>query len=581
MNKKIEEKERRETFERLQKRKKRKLEQQRKKNRKARASAAAGRTAGRADVQGISARASRGAGAAADSGRTVRRSEAADAGERRREGRKNVSRRRRRRRPHRFGLTLVMLQAIVSVVFLGMLQIIGIIPMKYIVIIGVLALIFFGITFATQLNRKGRAIGGKILSLFLIALTATGSFYIGKMNGVFEKTTNASYKIDNMVVAVLAKDSARQLSDTKEYTFGVQYKMGGSDVEDAVKYINEELGAEIKLVEFDSIQAQAEALHDKKVDAIIYNEGYTEHLNEAFIGYKRNVRIVYNHKIKKELSNAVAEQNIKTEPFSVYISGIDVYGEIEQTSRSDVNIIATVNPNTHQILLITTPRDYYVPIPGVSGGKKDKLTHAGNHGVDVSMATLEELYKTTIPFFVRINFTSLIEIVDQLGGVDVYSEYEFRTSRNSEHVMDVYQGINHFNGEEALAFSRERENVPGGDNQRGKNQQAVITAMIKKMISPQMLLKASGIMDSVAGNVETNMADKQIQNLIKNQLNKGGSWNIYSVAAEGEGGKDYCYSAPGQLLYVTYPDTTSIENIEELINRVENGEVLEGSDIAE
>ena len=202
------------------------------------------------------------------------------------------------------------------------------------------------------------------------------------------------------------------------------------------------------------------------------------------------------------------------DPFSVYISGIDVYGEIEQTSRSDVNIIATVNPKTHQILLVTTPRDYYVPIPGISRGQEDKLTHAGNYGVDVSMATLEELYQVKIPFFARINFTSLIDIVDHLGGVDVYSEYEFRTSRNSEHVMDVQKGLNHFNGEEALAFSRERENVPGGDNQRGKNQQAVITAMIKKMISPQMLMKANSIIDDVSGNVETNMSQEQMQSCL-------------------------------------------------------------------
>ena len=246
-----------------------------------------------------------------------------------------------------------------------------------------------------------------------------------------------------------------------------------------------------------------------------------------------------------------------------------------------MNIIATVNPKTHQILLVTTPRDYYVPIPGVSGGKDDKLTHAGTYGVDVSMETLEDLYETEIPFFARINFTSLIDIVDHLGGVDVYSEYAFTTSKNSEHVMDVQQGINHFDGEEALAFSRERENVPGGDNQRGKNQQAVITAMIKKMISPQMLMKANSIIDDVSGNVETNMSQEQIQSLIKTQLNRGGSWNIYSVAAEGTGGKDICYSAASSgPLYVTYPDEESVADIQDLINRVEAGEVIEGSEVA-
>lgn len=523
-------------------------------------------------------------------GEPQRRESGEDAGTRTRRRRKSSSkknnnrknaRRRGRAKPHKVGLTLVTIQAIVSMLCVGMLHIIGIVPTKYMIIISVVLFALFGLTLYTQLNRKKKAIGGKILSVLLIAAISFGTFYIGKANGALSKITGGNYKIDNMVVAVLKEDSAKDIKDTDGYTFGVQYKMGKADMQAAIQMVSEELGQEIDVVEFEDLHEQARALHDKEVDAIIYNEGYTDTLCESFLGYKKSVRIVYEHKIKKELSGASVDASIQ-EPFSVYISGIDVYGEIEQTSRSDVNIIATVNPKTHQILLVTTPRDYYVPIPGISGGQEDKLTHAGTYGVDVSMATLEELYQVKIPFFARINFTSLIDIVDHLGGVDVYSEYEFRTSRNSEHVMDVQQGLNHFNGEEALAFSRERENVPGGDNQRGKNQQAVITAMIKKMVSPQMLMKANAIIDDVSGNVETNMSQEQIQSLIKTQLKKGGSWNIYSVAADGVGGKDICYSAASSgPLYVTYPDEESVAEIQDLINRVEQGETIEGSEVTE
>ena len=256
---------------------------------------------------------------------------------------------------------------------------------------------------------------------------------------------------------------------------------------------------------------------------------------------------------------------------------IDVYGAIETNSRSDVNIIATVNPSTRQILLTTTPRDYYIPIPGVSNGQKDKLTHAGVYGVDASMATLESLYETEIPFYARVNFTSLVEIVNVLGGVDVYSEYAFTTSYGSY----VKQGMNHFNGKQALEFARERKNLAAGDNQRGKNQQAVIVAMIKKMISPAMLTQASGIIDSVSGNVETNMTQEQIQALIKMQLNEGGSWSIYSVAATGTGDNNITYSMPGLSTYVINPNMDSVNEIISLINRVEDGEKLEGSEVAE
>lgn len=483
-------------------------------------------------------------------------------------------------RVHKFGIFLSVLQALVSACFIGILYFVGMIPMKFIIGAAVVLTILFLIVFSTQRRGKGRAIGGKIFSLLLIVLITVAGYAIGKINGAFGQITDGNYKVDNMVVAVLKEDSAKKISDAKDYTFGVQYKLGGQDVKKAVEEINKELKTSIKLTEYDSIQEQAEALHDGKVQAIIYNEGYTGNLEEAFEGYTRKVRIIYRHKIKKELEGTVAKVDTKNEPFSVYISGIDVYGGIETNSRSDVNIIATVNPKTHQILLVTTPRDYFIEIPGVTGGQKDKLTHAGIYGVDKSMKALEQLYHTEIPIYARVNFTSLIDIVNQLGGVDVYSEYEFRTGIEAGKVMNVSQGMNHFNGEQALAFARERHNLPGGDNQRGKNQQAIITGIIKKMISPQMLVKAGGLIDSVSGNVETNMSRKQLQDMIKKQLGDGGEWKIYSVAAEGEGGRDYCYSSPNHLLYVTYPDDTSVANIQNLINRVKNGEVLEGSEVA-
>ena len=337
------------------------------------------------------------------------------------------------------------------------------------------------------------------------------------------------------------------------------------------------MGTEITTREYDSLAEQAEALHDGEVDAIIYNEGYTGILEEAFEGYSENTKVIYTHSIKSELENQSTDVQVKDESFSVYISGIDVFGAIETNSRSDVNIIAVVNPTSHQILLVTTPRDYYVEIPGVSGGEKDKLTHAGIYGVDTSMATLEQLYDTDLDFYARVNFTSLIEIVDALGGVDVESEYAFTTSYESGMVMNVSEGTNHFNGKEALAFSRERLNVPGGDNQRGKDQQAVITAMIKKMVSPAILTGANGILNSVSGNVETNMSESQIQELIKTQLSEGASWNITSMAAEGTGDNQYCYSYSGAPLYVMQPDQASVDAIKAAIDQVENGETLKGT----
>lgn len=486
---------------------------------------------------------------------------------------------RRRRRPERskrniLGNILLILQLIVSVAFVGILALSNIIPLKFMVLIGVFLIILLLIGVVSQIKRRKRGTIGKVYIAVATLIIGLASYYLGITTGALARITGGNTTVDTMVVAVRADDPAENLADAENYKFGVQYSISSDDMKETVAKINEDLGTKIDEVEYKNVNAQAKALHDGDVDAIIYNEGYKGILEDEFDGYSDKVKIIYTHHIKTELEDLSIDVDV-TEPFSVYLSGIDVYGEITQNSRSDVNIIATVNPKTRQILLVTTPRDYYVEIPEVSHGQKDKLTHAGIYGVDASIRTLSELYDVEIPFYARVNFTSLIDIVNILGGVDVDSEYEFTTSKAAGKVVDVKKGMNHFNGEEALAFSRERKHLPDGDNQRGKNQQAVLTAMIKKMVSPSMLLKANSIINSVSGNVETNMSQKQLQALIKRQLSVGGKWNIKSVAADGTGDQQACFSSGSQELYVTIPNETSVEEIQTEIDRVLNGETLE------
>ena len=379
---------------------------------------------------------------------------------------------------------------------------------------------------------------------------------------------------------VLADDPAEGIEDAADYTFGIQLERGAENMQAAITDIQDELGSDINTVEYDSIQEQAQALHDGEVDAIIYNEAYTDILEEGFEGYKDSVKIIYTHEIRVEMNfgGNASDDSLTKEPFTVYISGIDVYGDVSQTSRSDVNIIAVVNPNTNQILLVTTPRDYYVEIPGISKGQEDKLTHAGIYGIDASMATLGALYETDINYYVRLNFTSLIEIVDILGGVDVYSDMSFSTGWESGYEMDVQEGWNHFNGEQALAFSRERKSLPDGDNQRGIHQQAVITAMLKKILSPTMLLKANSILNQVSQDVETNVSQAQLNALIKYQLGHNAKWSIRSVAATGTASREYCYSSGDTSLYVTIPDYDVVHDIIDLVNVVEEGGTLEDTE---
>ena len=487
---------------------------------------------------------------------------------------------RRKRRPERspqnvFGNILVMLQALASVAFIGVLALSNIIPLKIMAIVFICLLILWGIGLFTQVRRRKKGTTGKVYIVFMTLIIGLGTYYVGITTGALGRITGGHTTVDTMVVAVRADDQAENLADAVDYKFGVQYMMSADEMEETVSKINEDLGSKIEEVEYKTVKAQAKALHDGEVDAIIYNEDILEH---EFDGYSDKVKIIYTHNIKTELQDISIDVDV-TEPFSVYLSGIDVYGDIENQSRSDVNIIATVNPQSRQILLVTTPRDYFVEIPEVSYGELDKLTHAGNYGVDASMRTLSELYDVEIPFYARVNFTSLIDIVDILGGLDVVSEYEFTTSKASGKVVEVKEGLNHFDGKEALAFARERKKVPGGDNQRGKDQQAVLTAMIKKIISPSMLIKANSIIDKVSDNVQTNMSQAQLQALIKRQLSVGGSWNIKSVAAEGTGDSRSCYSSGSQRLYVTIPDEESVEMIKAEIDKTLKGETLEDGEM--
>ena len=279
--------------------------------------------------------------------------------------------------------------------------------------------------------------------------------------------------------------------------------------------------------------------------------------------------MIYTYSIKSELQNQSADVEVKDETFSVYISGIDVFGAIETNSRSDVNIIAVVNPTSHQILLITTPRDYYVPLT-IYGGVRDKLTHAGIYGVDVSRGTLENLYNTEIPYYLRMNFSGFINIIDALGGVDVYSPESF----TGLHGGTYQEGYNHLNGEEALSFARERYSFASGDRQRGKNQMEVIRAMIDKCQTSSLLLNYQEVMQSLAGSFQTNLEQDRIAQLVSAQIFEKSEWNVVTYSVDGTGSSRTTYSMPNQRAYVMIPNESTVDHAKELLRQVKDGETL-------
>ena len=273
--------------------------------------------------------------------------------------------------------------------------------------------------------------------------------------------------------------------------------------------------------------------------------------------------------------------NISKHPFVVYISGIDTRNadEIVEKSRSDVNIIVAVNPRQKRVLTVSTPRDFYVPLYGDSN-KMDKLTHAGSYGIDCSMDTLEALYGIDFNYYAKVNFKSVVDIVDAVGGVTVNSEYDFSSKYSlSGTVYSFKKGENTIDGDQALAFARERSSFASGDRQRGKNQQELIKAVAKKAISPSILIPANieGIMSAISKNTKTNFSEKEIKKLITYQMSSmGKEWNFESMSADGTGDYAYTYSVSSQKLYVMRPNMETVNAAREALNAIMSGDELPG-----
>lgn len=464
---------------------------------------------------------------------------------------------------HMAGKLITLIQLILAVGLIAVIWNSGLVPTKYLMAVIIVLLILFGVTFGLQYVKNKVYIVGIVLSIILSILQAIGIVYMLKADKLMADVGGANYKTDNMIVVVKKDNPASNLMDASMYRFGTQTAVDQENTQTMLDNINKALGREVKVEQYGTVQELANALLEGRVDAAVYNQALDGLITDSIEDYSEQVRVLYQYGIETELEQETADVE---EPFNVYISGIDVDGPITTNSRSDVNIIMTVNPNTKKILLTTTPRDYYVQIPDISGEQRDKLTHAGIYGVDASMRTLEQLYGIDISYYARVNFSSLVKIVDTLGGVDVDSDFEFTAGG-----YQFKQGMNHLDGKQALAFSRERYSFEDGDNQRGKDQEKVLTAILNKAMSPAILSNASALIADVSDSVQTNMTKEEMTKFIKMQLNDGASWTIESQAASGNGDTQACYSSGDQPLYVMWPDEAVVQSISAKMNEILNG----------
>ncbi|ADV69627.1 TPA: LCP family protein [Streptococcus suis] len=298
--------------------------------------------------------------------------------------------------------------------------------------------------------------------------------------------------------------------------------------------------------------------------AMVFNGVFTNILENEDPGFSSKVKKIYSFKVTQTVETATKQ--VSGDSFNIYISGIDAYGPISTVSRSDVNIIMTVNRATHKILLTTTPRDSYVAIADGGQNQYDKLTHAGIYGVNASVHTLENLYGIDISNYVRLNFTSFLQLIDLVGGIDVYNDQEF-TSLHGNYHFPV--GQVHLNSDQALGFVRERYSLTGGDNDRGKNQEKVIAALIKKMSTPENLKNYQAILSGLEGSIQTDLSLETIMSLVNTQLESGTQFTVESQALTGTGRSDLSsYAMPGSQLYMMEINQDSLEQAKAAIQSV-------------
>lgn len=475
----------------------------------------------------------------------------------------------------KLSFVVLIIQLLVSAVLCGISVYVEFVPTKYVVAIFTVCILLLAYQVLCQMTSSSYVIG-RVLCIFFCAFFIGGGYYMYDTYAAVDEIGGAETKVDVISFYVLKDDKAQSIKDAKDYTFGILSLQDRENTDKAMAEAKTEAGQELKVQEFEDTSTLVDALYAKEVQVIVFNEGFVNTVEDRYKTFSNDTRELIKHEIETKVEQEVPDTDVTTKPFNVYISGIDVYGKISQTSRSDVNLIATVNPITKKILITSTPRDYYVPLYGekgksVSGGMPDKLTHAGIYGIDCSINTLEKLYDIDIDYYVRVNFTSLKKIVDLLGGVEVYSDYDFISDWGPNGAGTHYKfkkGYNKVNGKKALAFCRERHHFQNGDYQRGRNHQHMIEAILNKVMSPAILSDFSGLLKESKSMFQTSMSTKKITSLCKMQLNDMAKWKISYANAEGSGAKKVTYSIRSTALYVCEPNYASVQKITKKINKI-------------
>ena len=417
-----------------------------------------------------------------------------------------------------------------------------------------------------------------VLTLVVCAASCMGGYYISKTHGALSNITNVAKHAKNTVSVIVKESSSiKNKSQLNGVSVG-SLRLNEEGSKKALKELSSE-GIVLNQTEYDSMTALLEAFYNGEVDSIIINESSRSQIldMEAYSNFDSNTRVVYQTSYKvKNNDSASSVSDITSKPFNVLISGSDSRGGFDENGRSDVIMVATVNPKTHTILLTSVPRDFYVTTAcdagdGCMQGALDKITHTGIHGTNTTKRTVEQLLGIEINYTFKVGFDTVTNLVDTLGGVDVYVEPGYAV--HNEYI-NVKEGVNHLYGEEALEYARERYAYAEGDRQRTKNQQQVLMGIVKEATKPSVITNYAAIMDTMANTFSTTMSNEEITALIKYQLNNNPTWKMEQYMVDGTGDTLMCAEL-GDAASVMVPDQSTVKTAKDKISAVLAGKSSE------
>ena len=486
-----------------------------------------------------------------------------------------------------FSIILSILLFVVSLFTIYQIYTVNVLSTSLTIMVSIIFVLVDAILALLLIFNAKRILSRIFLSFLTIVITVAfgiGGFYILQANSLLDTITSNEGKVKNTVSVIVMNDSSYdKLKDIDGEDVGTLESIDTNGTKKSLEDISSQ-DVTVNTTKFSSIQNEVAALYSGEVDAIVLNETYRSSVTEIddYKDFSSKTRVLYTTEFYAEKTENVAKSvdNITSQPFSVLISGSDSRGSLSEVARSDVNMVVTVNPTTGLILLTSIPRDYYVTTVcdatyGCQNGAMDKLTHTGIHGIETTQSTIENLLGIEINYTLRVNFSSVVGLVDALGGIDVtvdpgYAVSSFYTNPD----YGVTEGINHLNGEAALAYSRERYAYQEGDRQRVKNQQQVLMAIIEKAISPSILVNYTSFMQALSGSFETNMSQNEIKTLVQYQLSDNPSWTFIQYSLDGMGSTELCAEL-GDAAYVMIPDENTVNIAREKVNAILNDETVE------